>query len=89
MHAYREESDTLGKFIAEHCDTSRKLSHVKAGVFFQRYQQFAEQAGERWMPSKELPCEMRRRGFEWKRTKTGGMYYGIDLAVQEDARCIG
>jgi putative DNA primase/helicase len=54
VRKYREESDTLGHFIDECCNKGSKLSQVKAGVFFQRYQQFAEQAGERWMPSKEL-----------------------------------
>jgi putative DNA primase/helicase len=87
VHEYREESDTLGRFIAECCTTTSNLSQVKAGVFFQRYQQFSEGAGERWMPSKDLPHEMQRRGFTWKRTNTGGMYYGIELTVQEEARC--
>jgi putative DNA primase/helicase len=89
VRAYREESDTLGRFIEDCCNTTSKLSQVKAGVFFQRYQQFAEQTGERSLPAKELPYEMRRRGFEWKRTKLGSMYFGIELTVQEDNRCIG
>jgi putative DNA primase/helicase len=79
VREYREESDTLGRFIAEHCTTDDKLAQVKAGVFFQRYQDFAEQAGERWMPAKELPHEMRRRGFEPKRTKAGALFLGIEL----------
>jgi putative DNA primase/helicase len=89
VRAYREESDTLGRFIDDCCNTSSQLAQVKAGVFFQHYQQFAEHAGERWMPAKELPHEMQRRGFEWKRTKLGGIYYGIELTVQEDPRCVG
>jgi putative DNA primase/helicase len=89
VRAYREEADTLGRFIAEHCNAENKLSQVKAGVFFERYQQFAERAGERWLPARELPHEMQRRGFDWKRTKAGGMYYGIDLTVEEDTRWAG
>lgn len=79
VREYREESDTLGRFISECCITNNKLSQVKAGVLFQRYQQFAEAAGERWMPSKELPHEMRRRGFEQKRSSAGVLYLGIEL----------
>jgi putative DNA primase/helicase len=54
VRQYREESDTLGRFISEHCQTSR-LAQVKSSAFYQRYQQYAEQAGERWMASKDLP----------------------------------
>lgn len=75
---YRAESDTLGRFIEEHCE-QRALAQVKSSVFFTRYQTFAEQAGERWIPAKELPHEIQRRGFEWKRTKIGGMFLGIEL----------
>ena len=32
------------------------------------------------MPAKDLPSEMMRRGFKWKRTKQGGLYQGIELA---------
>ena len=82
VRAYREESDTLGRFLAECCEV-RKLAQVKSSVLFQRYQQFAEAAGERWMPAKDLPAEMQRRGFEWKRTMYGGLYMGIELSAPE------
>jgi putative DNA primase/helicase len=84
VREYREESDTLGRFIGEHCD-ARKLAQVKSGIFFQRYQQFAETAGERWIPHKDLPQEMRRRGFEYKRAKDGGLYLGIELTTESDS----
>jgi putative DNA primase/helicase len=86
VRAYRDESDTLGRFIAECCEV-RELAQVKSGVLFQRYQQFTEQASERWMPSKDMPHEMQRRGFEWKRTMHGGMYFGIELRIQ-DSRAV-
>lgn len=75
---YREESDILGRFIDEHCRID-KLAQVKSGAFFQRYQQYSELAGERWIAHKDLPDEMRRRGFDHKRRKGGGMYFGIEL----------
>jgi hypothetical protein len=28
---------------------------------------------------------MQRRGFEWKRTKTGGIFLGLELTSTEDA----
>jgi putative DNA primase/helicase len=86
VRAYREESDTLGRFIAEHCEM-RALAQMKSSTFFQRYQQFAEQAGERWLQSKELPAEMHRRGIEWKRTKAGGMFVGIEFSNHNRPSC--
>jgi len=80
VRAYREESDTLGRFITECCEV-RKLGQVKSSTLFKRYQEFAEAAGERWVASKDLPHEMQRRGFIWKRTKAGGIYEGVELNV--------
>jgi putative DNA primase/helicase len=83
VRAYREESDVLGRFIEEHCEV-RKLGQVKSSVFFQLYQKFAEAAGERWMQSKELPEEMKRRGFGWKRTNAGGLFEGIEIRAKSE-----
>jgi putative DNA primase/helicase len=81
VRKYREESDTLGRFIAEQCE-ARALAQVKSSALFKRYQQYAEQAGERWIPSKDFPAEMERRGFTYKRDRTGTrLYLGIELPV--------
>lgn len=81
---YRTESDTLGRFIDENCEQS-KLAQVRSSIFFQRYQHYTEKAGERWMPAKDLPHEMQRRGFDWKRTKTGGMYFGLQIRLENES----
>jgi putative DNA primase/helicase len=78
VRAYREESDTLGRFVSECCEV-RSLGQVKSSALFKRYQDFAQAAGERWIPSKDFPAEMERRGFTWKRTKTGGLFSGLEL----------
>jgi putative DNA primase/helicase len=80
---YRDESDVLGRFIDE-CCLVRKLAQVKSSVFFQRYQQFAERAGERWTASRDLPHEMQQRGFVWKRSKKNSTYEGLELNVPSD-----
>lgn len=86
VRRYREESDTLGQFIAEHC-TTRALAQVKSGTFFQRYQHFADRSGERWIAQKDLPAEMERRGFQYKRDRTGTrLYHGLELRIDEDWR---
>lgn len=80
---YREESDTLGRFIEEHCEL-RKLAQIKTTDFFKRYQEYAEAAGERWMPSKDLPHEMQRRGYEHKRGAQGiRLYIGVEMRASE------
>jgi putative DNA primase/helicase len=80
---YRDESDVLGRFIEKRC-VVRKLAQVKSSVFFQRYQQYAEQAGERWTASKDLKPEMQRRGFAWKRSNSNSIYEGLELNVSTD-----
>jgi len=79
---YREESDTLGKFIDERCQVHAR-AQVKSSAFYRAYQQYAEQIGERWMASKDLPSEMQRRGFRQQRTKNGVLYIGIELSQPE------
>lgn len=88
VREYREESDVLGRFVEERCASSA-LAQVKSSAFFTAYQKFCESAGERWIPSKDLPAEMTRRGFEWKRTKHGGMYYGVELIIPEAESWVG
>jgi putative DNA primase/helicase len=78
VRAYREESDVLGRFLDECCEVS-PLLNVRSSNLFAAYQRFCETAGERWFPSKDLPAEMMRRGFTWKRTKHGGLYQGVTL----------
>jgi hypothetical protein len=73
----------LGRFIGECCEV-RKLAQMKSSTLFECYQQYAAAAGERWIPSKDLPHEMQRRGFDWKRTKTGSMYVGLELASGDE-----
>lgn len=79
---YRSESDTLGRFIEEECEIGR-LCEVKSSVLQSRYTRFCEEAGERALPSKELPHEMRRRGFERKKTKVANLYLGLRMADSE------
>lgn len=84
VREYRAEADTLGRFIAEHCEV-RPLAQVKSSAFFSQYVKFCESAGERWIPSKDLPHEMQRRGFQQTRKTAGVLYIGIELNQSEAA----
>jgi putative DNA primase/helicase len=79
VRKYREESDTLGRFIVE-CCIARPLAQVKSSALYRQYQEFCEAAGERWLAAKDFPAEMERRGFDHKRG-TGGtrLYLGVEL----------
>lgn len=83
VRAYREESDVLGRFIGEHCEV-RNLAQVKSSVFFSAYKGYCERAAERWIPSKDLPGEMQRRGFTRKRTNLYNVYQGLELHAPDD-----
>lgn len=85
VNEYRDEADTLGRFIAECCCT-RKLAQVKASEFQKAYAEFCRAADERPIPSKDLPAELERRGFTYRRTKAARVYEGLELGTVEDSR---
>jgi putative DNA primase/helicase len=85
VKSYREESDILGRFIDERCDRG-KLHQVQSSAFFSAYQRYCEQASERWTSSKDLPGEMERRGYAYKRTMTGRLFLGISLKQTAETR---
>lgn len=79
---YREESDTLGRFVTECCEV-RLNAQVKTSSLYRSYKEFCEQGGERWISVKDFPGEIERRGFERKRDRTGTyLYMGITIASQ-------
>lgn len=80
---YRDEADTLGRFIAE-CCTTGKLAQVKAFAFQKAYSDFCRAADERPLPAKDLPAELERRGFTYRRTKSARIYEGVALITPPD-----
>lgn len=83
VSTYRDEADTLGRFIAESC-TVRNLAQVKASAFQRAYATFCRDADERPIPSKDLPAELERRGFHYQRTNTARLYLGLELNTDDD-----
>lgn len=78
VKSYRQDSDTLGRFIDEHCE-KRPNASVRSSTLFHHYQRFAEKSGELWLSNKDLPTEMERRGFQYKKTAVGRLFYGLEL----------
>jgi putative DNA primase/helicase len=73
---YREDSDTLGRFVAECCEVL-PMHKAPAGELYERYQKFCERAGEPWLASKFFPADMQRLGFERERKSKGSFYVGL------------
>jgi putative DNA primase/helicase len=81
VNQYREESDTLGRFVAECCETHPN-AQVKSSSLYKAYKDYCEQGGERWMSVKDFPAEIERRGFVYKRERTGTrIYTGIAMTT--------
>lgn len=78
VRQYRAESDTLGRFIDECCNVHQNRQ-VQSSVFYKRYREFAEQAGERAISLKDMPEEMQRRGFTWSKGRGSNLYEGLEL----------
>lgn len=76
---YRQESDTLGRFIEEHCQPSPD-AQTKTSAFFGQYRDYCQQLGERSLSQRDVAGEMERRGYLRRRT-TGGarIFEGIEL----------
>ncbi|HXR90608.1 MAG TPA: phage/plasmid primase, P4 family [Steroidobacteraceae bacterium] len=76
---YRHESDTLGRFIEERCQTGAS-AQVQTSVFFTQYREYCQQLGEPNLSQRDLAIDMERRGYRRRRT-TGGarIFGGIDL----------
>lgn len=81
LKEYRAESDTLGRFIDEQCECA-PLYEYKGSALYSRYRDFCEQAGERYVSSKDFPAEMERKGF--KRHKKVGERLFIGIRYKSD-----
>lgn len=90
VEEYRAESDSLGHFIAECCESDpleeRKLGRKFEATshFFKRYQKFCAINGLNWISSNELPHEMEKLGYVKKRKNSGFCFLGISLIVPMD-----
>jgi len=75
---YRAESDTLGAFLEEKCE--RKIgARCQSSVLYKKYREHCEATSDRYMPNKDFPHELEKRGI--KRVKShGAMYFqGIEV----------
>lgn len=76
---YRQESDSLGRFIDERC-ARKPNALVHTSALFAQYREYCQQLGEPSLSQRDLAGEMERRGYRRRRT-TGGarIFEGIEL----------
>lgn len=76
---YREESDTLGRFIEDCCNARNNLQ-VKTSDLYKAYRTFCEECGERYLSARDFPSELEQRGF--KRLKSNGIRFTLALELK-------
>lgn len=76
---YREDMDTLGKFIAQRCILSPGIQ-IKSSDLYKAYEEWAEQEGERFrMSHKRLTQKLKERGVTVDKGRQANVYVGITL----------
>ena len=76
--AYREDSDTISRFIADCCRVSITAS-APASELYRGWQEWAVANGADALSDKAFAKAMDRRGFASKRTRMGNYRAGIEL----------
>ena len=77
---YRDNMDTLGGFIAEHCIIADSAS-VEAKDLYVHYKVWADHAGEKKLPKNVFGRQLQERGFETRKDSITRrvVYLGIGL----------
>ena len=73
---YRDQEDTLGRFLAEECDEEEQAQEPANDLYF-LYGQWCQNGKEKPLSQKLFRPEMERRGWLHKRTAKGIVYTGI------------
>ncbi|MEM9490245.1 MAG: phage/plasmid primase, P4 family, partial [Myxococcota bacterium] len=72
---YRQDSDILGRFIAECCITDIKDAQARTTAVYAAYQRWAERDGiRRPLSAAQFGQELKRRGFAMRRRNRGNAY---------------
>jgi putative DNA primase/helicase len=82
--AYREESDTIGAFIADRCEVGP--FEVVAGDLYRSYERWAKENGEYVITAQMFGRRMTERGFVSRHTMTGKRRAGLKLLATENGQ---
>jgi putative DNA primase/helicase len=75
---YRDESDHVGRFIAEECVTLPNCQ-IPARKLYGAYHKWADGAGEGDLSETEFGRRMTDRGYQRKRMTRGNVYLAVGL----------
>jgi putative DNA primase/helicase len=78
---YQEESDVIGRFIAEKC-VKLTRAEVRATALWSAYKDWCEQHGETWVKQTAFGRKLTEDGFG-KRESHGLIYTGIGLRSED------
>jgi putative DNA primase/helicase len=81
---YREDMDTLGRFIRECCETGPELS-VAAGQLYAVYDRWATRSGEHSMTMTAFGRKLSERGFEVRKSGNDNTKRRFGLQLTADA----
>jgi phage/plasmid-associated DNA primase len=77
--AYRDEMDTLARFLSERC-IEKTNAQAGATPLYNAYKQWCEESGERWETRTSFGLRLTERGYTKKRDAKGAILYcGLGL----------
>jgi P4 family phage/plasmid primase-like protien len=79
--SYRDEMDTMGNFLQEHCTVHDNAKCVVSDLY-KKYTEWCEENGEYELSKQRFNRKIEERGFKKKRS-TGGHYYFFGIGLQE------
>lgn len=80
VQKYRAESDWLGQFVAEECETGAGFT-VKASDLQAAYRAYCDRTGEYCRRANDLKAALEAVGFSWHKGKAGAVYIGLRLGM--------
>lgn len=79
---YRGESDVLGNFIAERCETGQAWHRVRASALYANYRKWCEEIGEREMSQKRFGSLL-LNDQRFQRKESHGIWY-LGICLRDD-----
>jgi P4 family phage/plasmid primase-like protien len=77
---YREEEDSLGRFLVDECVTGPSSGEAQASEIYAAYRGWCDSGKERPLMQKLFKLEMERKGFPQKRSHRGTFYQDVSLS---------
>jgi putative DNA primase/helicase len=83
--AYRDESDAIGRFLAERCLIAPSM-RIRSSELYSTWSKWCANEGEDPGTNKALTTELQNRGFDTSHTNAGEVWRGIGLATDDHER---